>query len=188
MIDTEGLSDEDFALFHRRCVEYAHGKQRMARYFLPNNELIQITVIDAKKIGGKYVPTRGEVFYILTSFISDAFNSDTGLKEIAMRYGLSSKRCWLLLEELGLDPWSKIISAYLKRKNLVEVAKKHGIRPDKLSEKLKTLGITPPRGRPKKELPQKEIQKGLNESTSINGLAKNLGVSRTKARYIRETF
>ncbi|WP_170327998.1 hypothetical protein [Ruegeria arenilitoris] len=113
--------------------------------------------------------------------ISD-FHAVEMLKDLRAMYYCSRKSLWKLLEQLGLDPWERVIKDYESRLPLAQIAKRHGLKTTTLSDGLKHRKVPIRSGRPSIQLDSSEVRKALQDCPSINELSRRLGVSWDKAK------
>ncbi|WP_108859867.1 hypothetical protein [Ruegeria sp. Alg231-54] len=130
----------------------------------------------------------GLSFQFSSKHLVEDFHAIEMLKDLRARYYSSRKSLWRLLDQLGLDPWERVIKYYKSRMSLAQVAKRHGLKSTTLSDGLKHREVPIRTGRPPIQFDRTEVQKALQDCPSVNELSRRLGASWDKAKKQMKSF
>jgi len=128
----------------------------------------------------------GYVAYVSVKTIVTKFNQAETLREFKSTFNLSSRGVFNLLSKLNLDPWPKIVADYSEYQDLNIVAARHAMRPDTLSKNLKRRGVAVPKGRKRIDPDPDVLSAAIAKHTTTAGLARELEISRAKARKLKQ--
>lgn len=124
-------------------------------------------------------------FQFSTDHLVADFNAAISLKDLTDAYFATLKPLWKILEDIGLNPWERVINDYLEPNSLEEVAKRHGMKPTTLSKELKAREVPLHFGRLPRTFDPSELKLALRDNPSVNELRQRLRCSWKTADKVR---